>query len=125
VILSSLNNVSRGEKRGGVGHNWEKYFIGLFHVSEHLGHFKAITKKLGKKGNKFVKRPNYFRFFLVKASLKNCGVMIKENGYIGDNIIFFYVKVDMFLVTKLYSISTFTFSFLKIFIHFQKICIIS
>ena len=36
---------------GGVGHNWEKYFIGLFHVSEHLGHFKAITKKSGKTGN--------------------------------------------------------------------------
>jgi hypothetical protein len=35
------------EKReGGVGHNWEKFCIGLFHVSEHLGHFKAITKKL-------------------------------------------------------------------------------
>ena len=26
-----------------MGHNWEKYCIGLFHVSEHLGHFKAIT----------------------------------------------------------------------------------
>jgi hypothetical protein len=25
-----------------VGHNWEKYFIALFHVSEHLDHFKAI-----------------------------------------------------------------------------------
>ena len=44
AILNSLNNVSRGEQRGGVGHNWEKYFIGLFHVSEHLGHFKAIKK---------------------------------------------------------------------------------
>ena len=31
-------------REGGVGHNWEKYFIGLFHVSEHLGHFKAIKK---------------------------------------------------------------------------------
>jgi hypothetical protein len=39
-ILNSLNNVSRGDQR--VGHNWGKYFIGLFHVSEHLGHFKAI-----------------------------------------------------------------------------------
>ena len=29
-------------ERGGGGKNWEKYFIGLFHVSEHLGHFKAI-----------------------------------------------------------------------------------
>ena len=27
---------------GGGGHNWEKYFIGLFHVSEHVDHFKAI-----------------------------------------------------------------------------------
>jgi hypothetical protein len=34
----------------GVGHNWGKYFIGLFHVSEHLGHLKSIKKK-GKKGN--------------------------------------------------------------------------
>jgi hypothetical protein len=45
VILNSLNNVSRGEHRGGVGHNWGKYFIGLFHVSEHLDHFKAIPKE--------------------------------------------------------------------------------
>ena len=36
---------------GGVGHNWEKYFIGLFHVSEHLGHFKVIQKKSEKNGN--------------------------------------------------------------------------
>ena len=39
------------ENREGVGHNWEKYFIGLFHVSEHLVHFKAIqnfTRKNGK-----------------------------------------------------------------------------
>ena len=42
VILNSLNNDSRGEQRGGMGHNWGKYFIGLFPVSEHLGHFKAI-----------------------------------------------------------------------------------
>ena len=27
-----------------VGHNWEKYFIALFHVSEHVDHFKAIKK---------------------------------------------------------------------------------
>ena len=39
------------ENREGVGHNWEKYFIGLFHVSEHLGHFKAIKKKPEKNGN--------------------------------------------------------------------------
>ena len=24
------------------GHNWEKYFIGLFHISEHVNLFKAI-----------------------------------------------------------------------------------
>ena len=52
AILNSLNNVSRGEQRGGVGHNWEKYFIGLFHVSEHLGHFKAI-QKIGEKRKLF------------------------------------------------------------------------
>ena len=39
AILNSLNNVSRGEQRGRMGHNLEKYCIGLFHVSEHLGHF--------------------------------------------------------------------------------------
>ena len=38
-------------REGGVGHNWEKYFIGLFHVSEHLGHSKAIKKKSEKNGN--------------------------------------------------------------------------
>ena len=26
------------------GHNWEKHFIALFHVSEHVDHFKAIQK---------------------------------------------------------------------------------
>jgi hypothetical protein len=26
----------------GVGQNLEKYFIGLFHISGHLGHFKAM-----------------------------------------------------------------------------------
>ena len=36
-----------------LGHNWEKYFIGLCHVSEHLGHFKAIQKKVGKKRKLF------------------------------------------------------------------------
>ena len=24
------------------GHNWGEYFIGLFHVSGHVDHFKAI-----------------------------------------------------------------------------------
>jgi hypothetical protein len=42
AILNHQNNVTRGEWRGGVGYNWKKYCIGLFHVSEHLGHFKAI-----------------------------------------------------------------------------------
>ena len=42
LILKSLNNVNGGEQRErGGGHNWEKYFIGLFHVSEHVEHFKA------------------------------------------------------------------------------------
>ena len=38
------------ENRKGVGHNWGKYCIGLFHVSEHLGHFKAIQNFTRKKG---------------------------------------------------------------------------
>ena len=29
-ILNSLNNVSKGKQRGGVGHNWEKYLLGYF-----------------------------------------------------------------------------------------------
>ena len=53
VVLKSLNNVSKGEQRGGVGHNWGKYFIGLFHVSEHLGHFKT-NKKIHEKKREIV-----------------------------------------------------------------------
>ena len=30
------------DREGWVGHNWAKYCNGLFHVSEHLGYFKAI-----------------------------------------------------------------------------------
>ena len=66
VILKSLNNVSRRE------HNWEKYFIGLLHVSEHVDHFKAIKYFCEKKQEivwsggtppLFGKIPNYFLFF--------------------------------------------------------------
>ena len=39
LLLISLNVLSTWEQRG---HNWEKYFIGLFHVSEHVDHFEAI-----------------------------------------------------------------------------------
>ena len=39
------------KNREGGGHNWEKYFIGLFHFSEHLGHSKETKKKSEKKGN--------------------------------------------------------------------------
>ena len=54
AILNSLNNVSRGKQRGGVGgHNWGKNCIGLFHVSEHLGHFKA-TKNFTSKRSEMV-----------------------------------------------------------------------
>jgi hypothetical protein len=49
VILNSLNNVSRGEQSGWVRHNWEKYVVCLFNVSENLGHFKAIQKLSRKK----------------------------------------------------------------------------
>ena len=38
----------------GVGHNWGKYSIGLFNVSEHLGHFKAIQNFTKKTGNSLV-----------------------------------------------------------------------
>ena len=59
----------------------EKNFIDFFHVSEHVDHFKAIKVfSLRKKPEMvwlggtptppgFGKKPNYFRFFLVKASL--------------------------------------------------------
>ena len=49
--------------REGVGHNWGKYCIGLFPVSEHLGHFKLILKKSGENGNCLVfpkKKPLFF-----------------------------------------------------------------
>jgi hypothetical protein len=38
----NIGRDSEQSKQG--GHNWEKYVIGLFHVSEYLGHFKAIQK---------------------------------------------------------------------------------
>ncbi len=37
-----------------VGHNWEKYFIALFHVSEHVDHFKAKKNSREKTGNSLV-----------------------------------------------------------------------
>ena len=67
--------------RGVGGHNWEKYFIGLFYISEHLGHFKAIQKSYKKKleiefGWKvvppspcLVKYQTVSRFVFLKASL--------------------------------------------------------
>jgi hypothetical protein len=67
-----------------VGHNWEKHFIALSHVSEHVDHFKAIKKTPKKKqeivwlgGNPpmFGKKPNYFLFFFLKASL-SCSTFI-------------------------------------------------
>jgi hypothetical protein len=44
ATLNSLNKVSIGDQRGPgpVGHNCERYFIGLFHVSEQLGHLKKL-----------------------------------------------------------------------------------
>ena len=38
---NSIIDVIRVDKRGGGGHNWGKYFIGLFNVSEHEDHFKT------------------------------------------------------------------------------------
>ena len=36
------NSLSTGEHReGGGGRTWEKYFICLFHVSEHVDHLNA------------------------------------------------------------------------------------
>ena len=40
-------------REGGGGHNWEQYFIGLFHVSEHLGHFRAIQNFTRTNGKQF------------------------------------------------------------------------
>ena len=37
-------------REGWVCHNWGKYLIGLFHVSEHLGYFKAMQNFSRKKG---------------------------------------------------------------------------
>ena len=53
LILISLNVFSTGEReRWGVTIG-KKYFIGLFHVSEHEDHFKAIQKFHGKKHEGF------------------------------------------------------------------------
>ena len=77
VISKSLHEVNGGEPRGGV-HNWEKYFIALFHVSEHVDHFKAIKYFREKKREIvwsggtppcLVKYQTISRFFL-KASLR-------------------------------------------------------
>ena len=54
----------------------KKKFIDFFHVSEHVDHFKAIKVfSLRKKPEMvwlggFGKTPNFFRSFLVKASLR-------------------------------------------------------
>jgi hypothetical protein len=40
-----------------------KICIALFHVSEHVDHFKAIKKIREKLGNSFGKKKNYFLFF--------------------------------------------------------------
>jgi hypothetical protein len=40
--IGTSGNVSQRDLSGQSGHNWEIYFIGLFHVSEHVDHFKAI-----------------------------------------------------------------------------------
>ena len=37
----SVSSLGCGLGRQGGGHNWQKYFICLFHVSEHVDHFKA------------------------------------------------------------------------------------
>ena len=57
----------------------EKNVLFFFHVSEHIDHFKAIKKFCEKTGNSLVwgylppplfgKKPNYFRFFHLTASL--------------------------------------------------------
>ena len=72
AILNSLNNVSQRDLRGRGGHNWEKYFIGLFHVSEHLGHFKAIKKKSEKKPNSLVKDQTISGFFSWRLPFLTC-----------------------------------------------------
>ena len=56
LLLVSLNVLSTWEQRGRGGHNWEKYFIGLFNVSEHVDHFKAIQKFMRETGNSLVKK---------------------------------------------------------------------
>ena len=49
------------------GHNWEKYFIGLFHVLEHVDHFKAIKYFCDKKQEivwSLGKMQNFSLFFI-------------------------------------------------------------
>ena len=69
-----------------------KIFIDFFHVSEHVDHFKAIKvfslrKKTeivwsgGTPPPMFGKTPNFFRFFLVKASLSVSYTVRKPTVY--------------------------------------------
>ena len=39
---SEQSQCSKYKETDGGGHNWEKYFIGLFHVSENVDCFKPV-----------------------------------------------------------------------------------
>ena len=45
MVVVSIQVGCQGWGSGGGGHNGEKIFIALFHVSEHSEHFKSILKK--------------------------------------------------------------------------------
>jgi hypothetical protein len=42
LMEKKSNKISIGIMR--KNYNWEQYFIALFHVSEHVDHFKALKK---------------------------------------------------------------------------------
>ena len=63
--------------------------VGYFHVSEHMDPFKAIKKFCDKNRNSLVwgylpplfgKKPNYFRFFHLMASLTKNAVQLTGDG---------------------------------------------
>ena len=57
VILKSVNHIHGGLQRGGGALNWEQYFIGLFHVSEHIDRLKAMKYSREEKKFEMLFRP--------------------------------------------------------------------
>ena len=42
IFVIYEGNIESDSQKSKQGHNWKKCFIGLFHVSGHVDHFKSI-----------------------------------------------------------------------------------